>query len=203
MAYLRRLWGTYTGLLASHPLQTNTVSAGVIGFFGDCAAQAIEQRQTQSKSLKIDWIRTWKVASWGFLAGGVPLFYWFRFLDRKFPLTAVGKRSQQDVINMLKKTAVNQIFAATLNNGGFYCWIVFCDRQLRPEKHENVTFKEEATHSLEKKMPPTMKRSFLLWGTAHLFNFWFLPPQYRVLFNSTGQVLWMTYLSITGHKRDI
>ena len=47
------------------------------------------------------------------------------------------------------------------------------------------------------------KTSVVVWGVAHTFNFMFLPPYTRVLFNSSVGVIWSAYLSIVGHRMAV
>jgi hypothetical protein len=58
---------------------------------------------------------------------------------------------------------------------------------------------------LWEEVPPRLweaqKTSVVVWGMAHTFNFLFLPPHTRVLFNSGVGVFWSAYLSIVGHQR--
>ncbi len=54
---------------------------------------------------------------------------------------------------------------------------------------------------MDRDFVPLMQRSLALWGPLHIINFLYVPQHFRVVYLSTGLVLWMAYLSWTAHKR--
>ena len=64
-------------------------------------------------TFEFDVARALKVSGWGFLAGGVPLFYWFKYLDKTFPtLVAAGQGpTKEGMVMLAKKLALNQLIA--------------------------------------------------------------------------------------------
>ena len=45
-----------------------------------------------------NWLRSAKLALWGFTMGGVPTVIWFRFLDRRWPNRVVSAVANAKVL---------------------------------------------------------------------------------------------------------
>jgi len=107
------MWARYMEALKSRPIRTNTATALCINFVGDIMAQNTESEG----SLSVQWERTWTVASYGMVTAG-PGYYWFRWLDQRFPLSQVAKQkfSGRGLWMLTKKLTVHLgIFAPTIN----------------------------------------------------------------------------------------
>jgi hypothetical protein len=193
---IARLWTSYLSLLQARPVPTNMATAGVVGACGDVLAQCIESESEGS----INTGRVLKVASWQVLTAG-PLTYWFRFLDRTWPITA-GASSFSNLLVVWKKVGTNQITAAPCNNFGFYSYCIAFKHTMAPDDQAQ-SISTDITQKLYKDGVSTTLNSCLVWGPAWTVNFLFLPPHTRVLFNSVGQLFWVAYLSSMGHKRDL
>ena len=48
---------------------------------------------------------------------------------------------------------------------------------------------------------PVIRDSFIAWVPLNTINFYFTPPQFRVVFLSAAQACWLVYLSLVQHKR--
>jgi hypothetical protein len=72
----RRVWARYVDALRTHPRITNSLTACVVGGAGDALAQSIEYSGSETS---LSGARVARVAAWGLTAGGVPMFYWFRW----------------------------------------------------------------------------------------------------------------------------
>jgi hypothetical protein len=128
------------------------------------------------------------VGLWGLTGGGVPMVFWFKFLDARWP----GPPTFRKVIS---KVLVNQICAAPIMNSLFFGFT-----ELMHSGHDGVLSRWKT--KLERDLWPTIQRSFAFWAPAHVFNFIFVKPTYRVLYLSVGLVGWTAYLSITAYKKD-
>jgi hypothetical protein len=54
---------------------------------------------------------------------------------------------------------------------------------------------EAALGVIQAKLFSVMLANFSVWPLAHLFNFRFVPPEQRILFNNVVAIAWTTYLS--------
>jgi hypothetical protein len=204
--------------MIARPKTTNVVSAGIIGFGGDVVAQSLEQRASSSSVASprapISLARAGKVAVWTALFAG-PFTVWFKFLDGRFPTPAAGAAALGTRLQSVAcKVLCNQVVAAPINNGGFYAWIIACqavDKQLAGRGAAPPSGSEEAGETvtaqiatkLREDLPRTMANSVLVWGSAWTVSILYMPPHTRTLFNSVGQVFWVAYLSLIGHKRNV
>jgi protein Mpv17 len=62
---------------------------------------------------------------------------------------------------------------------------------------------EEIKHELQIKLMPTMKNSWRLWPFAHLVTFYFIPPQFRMLWLNFVGLNWSIYLSYMAFKKGL
>lgn len=224
------MWSRYTALLKRRPLATNVTTALVVGFAGDMLAQACEKRLTSDDGApndapeassgsvapsapsaaagkgaagkRYDTERALKVALFQGLFS-VGLTPYFRWLDNKFPTGHAAGISLVARLRVLApKVLVNQSLAAPINNSSFYAWVIAW-RHARGLAEPGATLFDDVKRKLVADLPRTTMNSFMVWGTVHSFNFLFLPPHTRVLFNSVGQVVWVCYLSIVGHRASV
>ena len=212
------MWSRYLEALQKYPIRTNTATAFCINFLGDVLAQNIEHHTapttvtdnktaiaTSPKSNTMAWDarRTWTVASFGMVSAG-PSFYWFRWLDRTFPLKT---KNREALWTLAKKLTVHLGLYAPAINASFYGCVILKNRllqehdSLRKEGQRWPTFWQEWYTKLERDLLDTQKNSVKIWGTAQSFNFWVLPTHLRVLFSNVVMVGWMTYLSVVGHQK--
>lgn len=56
---------------------------------------------------------------------------------------------------------------------------------------------EQIMAIINAKFLPTLLANYALWPTAHLFNFKFVPSDYRILFNNVISIAWNAYISWT------
>mmetsp|Transcript_31033 Transcript_31033/g.82284 ORF Transcript_31033/g.82284 Transcript_31033/m.82284 type:complete len:101 (+) Transcript_31033:254-556(+) len=60
---------------------------------------------------------------------------------------------------------------------------------------------DKITAQLAQDLLPVMRDSFIAWVPLNTINFYFTPPQFRVVFLSAAQACWLVYLSLVQHKR--
>ena len=87
-----KAWQRYQACIHAAPLRTNMVTAGCVMLFGDALAQWIERErkceQAQDASRDGDAFNGFRwatMASWNATVFSPVFFYWFGFLDRRFP----------------------------------------------------------------------------------------------------------------------
>jgi hypothetical protein len=180
-------------------MQTNIVTAGIVGGCGDVLAQCIDHSVSKNEE-SISPARVLKVASWQVMTAG-PLTLWFRFLDRSWPISSSASPFS-NLLVVWTKVGTNQVTAAPCNNFGFYSYCI-AYKHVMASDEQTQSVGDEIAQKLRNDAVSTTINSCLVWGPAWTINFLFLPPHTRVLFNSVGQLFWVAYLSSIGHKRDI
>eukprot|EP01012_Entosiphon_sulcatum_P008776 TRINITY_DN14821_c0_g1_i1.p1 TRINITY_DN14821_c0_g1~~TRINITY_DN14821_c0_g1_i1.p1 ORF type:complete len:184 (+),score=21.45 TRINITY_DN14821_c0_g1_i1:464-1015(+) len=178
---VRRLWAKYLWALRHRPLRTNVISAGLILSVGDRIAQVVEGGEKDH-----NFARSARLAVWGSLISAPISYYWFRQLERWWPASGGFKAA-------LRKTVVNQLIMAPFLNALFFFYVIIW---------------QDSDHSIWKRWQLKMSQEYYLtiflstslWTPMHLFNFFVLPPDFRVVFQSVVLVLWTAYLSFVGHR---
>ena len=125
----------------------------------------------------IDFRRTARVTAWGVAIGGVPMYLWFRYLDCRFPGTSAA--------SVFKKVAVNQLIMSFVHNTSFYCYLVVLNEISLCKSASDFQFKrvcKKAKQKLIMDLPRTQLYAMLYWVPAHILNFLFLQPQFRILY---------------------
>lgn len=132
-------------------------------------------------SIRHDWLRSLRMATYGFLLYGPGSHAWYDLLDRTF-----AKRSLK---NILVKVTLNQIVL-----GPCVIAIVFAWNNLWQGKLKEVPnkYREDAI--------PALVYGWKFWTPATVLNFWVVPLQARVAFMSCCSVFWNFYLSTTMVK---
>lgn len=181
-----------------------------------------------SQDDRICWKRNQIVSSYWCLAAPFS-YYWFRWLDSRFPIPKVNARG---LLTLSKKLTLHVGVYRTTVNTLFYGWLVWFNRDNDDDddvNHKTVSARtEEETHSssrtthqgqiqassststfmdqwmmkLQNDFMETQKTSVMVWGCAQTINFLFLPTHTRVLFTSFVSVFWSAYLSFIGHRRN-
>jgi protein Mpv17 len=98
---------------------------------------------------------------------------------------------------MLKKTACNQLFMAPIMNTLFYGYVQLLSRH----REDSRPWLQRWKSKLEKEFFQTTAMSLTIWTPLQMINFYFIPPQYRVLYVSTGLTAWLSFLSFIGHRK--
>ena len=82
-SYQSNMWSRYQALIKRKPLLTNMATGAAVMFFGDGAAQQL--KMSQDPEVKFDWGRSVCMTVWSGAIFSPTFYYWFRFLDSKFP----------------------------------------------------------------------------------------------------------------------
>ncbi|KAK1397179.1 Peroxisomal membrane protein [Heracleum sosnowskyi] len=168
-------------------------TAGALAVTGDTLAQLRERwvktnsPQHHSKddiqTLISDhnWLRSLRMASYGFLLYGPGSFAWYQFLERCMP--------KQTVQNILIKVLLNQIVL-----GPCVIAVVFAWNNLWLGKLS------ELPNKYQKDALRSLLFGFRFWVPVSVLNFWVVPLQARVAFMSMGSIFWNFWLSSTMIK---
>lgn len=102
------------------------------------------------------------------------LYHAYKFLDSKFVGKSLGA--------VIPKLAVDALVVTPINLTLFYVGMSALER------------KEDLLEEWRNKIIPTFVTASVFWVPASLINFRFLPPQARVVFVGSCQVIWVSIL---------
>nr|GMD92778.1 protein SYM1 [Ipomoea batatas] len=128
-----------------------------------------------------DWLRTLRMASYGFLLYGPGTFAWYKYLDHCMPKPTVQ--------NVFTKVLLNQVIL-----GPCVIAVVFAWNNLWLGKLS------ELPNKYRRDALPTLFFGFRFWIPVSVLNFWVVPLQARVAFMSMASIFWNFWLSATMSK---
>jgi len=181
------MWQAYLRLLQSHPLRTNSVSAGCIGAVGDSIAQHIEASHKHDDAKSFDPMRIAQMSAFCFTWLGAPQSIWFGGLARRFP--------EGTPLKLQKTLFVHLGLMAPTTNTLFFGY----REAMRDAPAE--TWASRFSLRMRREFPSTTAYSLLFWTPAQVVNFMLVPLHLRPLYLNSMMVVWTTYLSIAGHRR--
>ncbi|GAB0090554.1 mpv17-like protein 2 [Sergentomyia squamirostris] len=172
----RRVWGS---LFGKYLLLTNTISSGILMGFGDVMSQEIEYR-SKLIAKRYDWKRIGQMFLVGCLAG--PFHHvFYKWVDNILP--------KSDVVTSIKKIILDQIIFSP------FCIITFFySAGLLEDKSISDCNKE-----LRDKFLTVYIADWTIWPAAQFINFYFLSPQYRVLYINVLTMFYNVFLCYVKH----
>jgi hypothetical protein len=176
----------YNDLLIKRPVITKALTGSVIFALGDYLCQEMERRIIKKdKSIAISFQRIIKQASFGLVAAPY-LHLQFNFIiPRLFP---EGSRFA---------TVKSVAYAVTISDGlfnlFFFSYMCFVNKK---------TLKQ-SIHEIPEKYIPVQITNMKVWPFLTGFNFTFIPPNYRVLFDNVLCIFWNIYLSYVENNQQV
>lgn len=171
------------------PLRAAATASG-LALTGDAAAQLVTAwngRENHPSSSPADnnndewryhhdWVRSLRMASYGFAVYGPMSQVWYEFLDTALPA--------KTPTNFMLKVGLNQVVLGPAVIAAVFAWNHLWLNQLSelPDKYRRL-------------MLPTLVAGWKFWVPAAALNFGVVPLQARVGFMSTCSVFWNFYLS--------
>jgi Mpv17 / PMP22 family len=189
---------TYRGLLRSHPLQTNMVTASILTVASDCISQSMERRianasstTTATRTVQHDFQRSTAMGIYGAFVFGAFVTWWFSILSRWVPVAA------GDLKAVIKKVLVNQVLMSPGLNTVFFTWVVFTRKPFSTTLDQKLTTLRE---KLRTDLPATIARSCVYWTILNTINFGLVPTHMQVLFTNMSFLVWTVYLTFVGYR---
>ena len=171
----------YNLKLDSSPIITKAVSGSIVFFLGDLLCQGME-----IKFLKMDTTydlkRSLKQASFGLIVAPYLHMQYNYIIPKLFH-------------DKVKYSLIKSIIYATTISDGLFNFAFFMYMSLVRKGDINLALKE-----LPDKFIPVQIMNMKVWPFLTGFNFYFMPFQYRVLFDNTLCIFWNIYLSYIEHK---
>lgn len=183
MNFLRNL---NNSLFKKHLLLTNTVSSGILLAMGDGISQYIEHKLEQPTKdekhmrMQFNWDRNFKMFVVG-TAGGPLHHYFYAWLDIKYP----GATLRTTTIEIL----YDQFVMAPL------CIVLFFYSAGWMYGQSNANCWNE----LKSKIAVILIADWMVWPGAQFLNFYYLNPNYRVLYVNFVTMLYDVFLSYIKH----
>ncbi|CAD6267740.1 unnamed protein product [Miscanthus lutarioriparius] len=165
--------GWYLGLLDARPVLTKSVTAAAIFTAADLSSQML----TLGPEDSLDFLRTMRMASYGFLISGPTLHLWFNFISKLFP--------KKDVVNTLKKMFLGQAIYGPIINSVFFSYNAGLQGETVPE----------IIARLKRDLVPTIKSGLLYWPTCDFITFKFVPVHLQPLVSNSFSFLWTIYIT--------
>ena len=155
-------------------------------FVGDRVAQTIRHPEKE-----IDVERNLVMTSWNTFFFAPVFFYWFGFLDRKWP--SKGPRAA------LTKVFVNAAVVTLPTNLLFLGYSAVFENVLTSRRLDQRAIVDDFEERVETALPALCKNSVLLWVPFNALNFLLVPAQFRVLPTIVGSLAWNIYASFASH----
>lgn len=165
----------FTKYLLLTNLTISTSSSG-LGDFVEQMFEIISKNQTQWNKN-----RTLKLSTTGFTLG-VICHYWYIYLDRRFAATGF--------VNVLKKMLLTQFFNSPICILAFFMTFGLLSQWSKEQILENTIEKGKKMYLNE----------WIIWPTALIIGFYYLPTRYRVLYDSSISFGFDVYYSYLVNK---
>lgn len=161
-------------------IYTNILISMGISVTGDLSEQTYEYYTDEIETYDLN--RTGQMGISGITAG-ILCHHWYNFLDR----VIVGKTFGM----VLKKLFLDQFVCSPVLLLSFFATVaVFEDNPI-----------ESFTDEVKEKFWTLYKAEWVVWPPAQIINFYFLPTQYRVLYDSTISLGYDMYASHVKHSK--
>ena len=175
---MSNLWAKYVKLLDTKPLITKAITSGVLVGGGDMVAQLFVEKNKQ-----YDFARTLRFGTFGALAVGPMMHYWYAILQRFFP--------GDNFASAVKKLACDQIIFAPTIVASFFVGITL----LEGNGFDTISRKFASDYI------PAMKMNYYIWPAAQTITFTVIPYNLRVPWVSCVSLVWNTVLSLITNKQ--
>lgn len=163
-------------------LCTNICISVSLSSVGDCLEQQYElyTKDIEKYSAK----RTYHMALSG-LTVGIVCHYWYKFIDGRLPGRSLSI--------VLKKVFWDQIICSPIVISTFFLTLGILEDTNRDEIVKEIKDKAWRLYMAE----------WVVWPPAQIFNFYFLPNKYRILYDNTISLGYDVYTSKVKHGKTI
>ncbi|GAB5031407.1 peroxisomal membrane protein [Nannochloropsis oceanica] len=174
-----RLWTKYNAALETNPLLIKAMTS-LTGFtLGDILAQKFVMPDEKG----YDVMRTARLGSFGFLVHGPTGHYFYSWLDKQIPGTAMK--------TVATKVAIDQLLWNPCFGVMFFSYLGLA---------EGKSF-TDIQAKIKNDLTTAVVGSWTVWIPAHFVNFRFVPSSQRLLYINSIQIGYNIFLSFLGNKK--
>ncbi|KAL0871777.1 hypothetical protein ABMA27_004270 [Loxostege sticticalis] len=167
--------------LRRRPVITNTIVYATFYTAAELSQQAFNKLYTPEKP-DYDFASAARIVVAGSTVYPPTLYYWYRYLDRKFVGTAVK--------TVAKKVAAEQFIATPILLAAFYTLIAVLER------------KDDMFEEFRAKYAKTLIANQAFWIPAQTVNFFFVPPHLRVVYVASVSFMWINVLCFIKRQKN-
>ncbi|GAA0149791.1 transporter [Lithospermum erythrorhizon] len=161
----------YLGMVKTWPVVTKGITCGLIY----TAADLTSQKMTMESGESYDLVRTTRMAGLGFVMIGPSLHYWFNFVAKLFPCTAL--------VSTLKKMFLAQITYAPIMTALFFA----ANAALQGETGKEILGR------LKRDTVPVIISGSVYWPICDFFTLKFFPVYLQPLGSNVFSYIWSVY----------
>ena len=174
-----RAWAGYNRMLDTQPLLTKALTSFVGFTAGDILAQKFV---TPDPEKGYDIMRTLRLGSFGLLIHGTTGHYFYGFLDKMIPGTAMK--------TVATKVGIDQLIWNPIFGVMFFSYLGLA---------EGKGF-ADISKKIQADLKTAVMGSWTVWIPAHFINFRFIPSSQRLLYINSIQIGYNIFLSFLGNK---
>ncbi|KAJ1920082.1 hypothetical protein H4219_001612 [Mycoemilia scoparia] len=195
--------------MEAHPVLTMSAINGFLATLGDIMAQSLcrdtkasgsTKDQSDEKSIAArtghDWTRTARFVLYALYYAPL-LGLWYTCLDAMFPMPPAGiDRAPQmyqylfPLVSPVTQAVSGRVIADQLLWAPVsIAFFLFNMTVLEGGGKKELSEKFKASY------PSALKANYFVWPLLDVINFALVPPMYRVIFTSVGNLFWNTFLS--------
>ncbi len=217
----------YAASMAKRPFTTNVATASTVMIGGDGLAQAAEHRAaalqppaagaaTTCTPFALDVLRTSKMLCWTVLAY-VPINYAaFATIQRLLPDPPMSARGGGGLRARLTLGTARQVLTKAVLassptmviNPIFFAYSSTVEGCIVAHNTDGRSFwqpdwaavRATTLRRYEVDLVPVVLTAYKGWVPLNCLNFFFLPPQYRIVTVAVAATVWNAYLSLVTHK---
>ncbi|KAG4072063.1 hypothetical protein HA402_015562 [Bradysia odoriphaga] len=171
---------SYQRTLDKRPYLVQAIQAGILMGAGDLCAQRFF---SSSETVQIDYIRTLKFCSIGFVFVGPSVRFWYGVMDKAI-------KAKSPAIKTMIKVGIDQLIFAPI----FIAALVSTISYTQDQNIQTIKGK------LRTEYTDILLCNYYVWPWVQIVNFRFVPLNYQVLLTQCVAFLWNIYISWKTHS---
>ncbi|CAK1586021.1 unnamed protein product [Parnassius mnemosyne] len=168
--------------LQRRPVLTNTLVYATFYTAAELSQQTFNKINSPEKP-ELDLAAAGRIVAVGSCLYAPTLYFWYKFLDRKFVGTSVRV--------VATKVASDQVIMTPILLGAFYTLMGIAER------------KEDIFEELREKYWMTFIANQVFWIPGQTINFFFVPSNLRVVYVASASFIWINVLCFIKRQKKI
>ncbi|KAK7398945.1 hypothetical protein VNO78_10119 [Psophocarpus tetragonolobus] len=197
---LLKVWNWYQKCLSVNPVKTQVISSAVLWGIGDLSAQYITHSAANNRlqlslsgsdaKFRVNWNRLAVTSMFGFGFVGPVGHLWYEGLDKFIRLKL--QLMPKSVRFVATKVAMDGIIFGPLHLFVFFTYMGLCAGKKLPQVKED----------LKRNYVPALILEGGVWPVVQVFNFWYVPVKYQLLYVNLFCLLDSAFLSWLEQQKD-